>query len=704
MSKIDKSGLEPQDAHLMIIDELLSSGWVSYTDMSILLNERGGNLVPFEGIEKIDYYKKLMHAEQGFTSGGYYVSLIKASINKMVKVWTLAHKGVNDIPDQKKRDAFIETKRISPKETEEDLLQYSLTDATKEYLRKGSRGQGIAIFRYKNPEYSIKNDLELYNKRLSHHSSARIQKQIVTGIRYDKKEAERFKITPEPDVIDRKIIALKINALRQALIEDTTKAVRMRLEEIDHLTRTKPEGWINRVAELYLNAIYDGADTLDPQDVKPVIDQFFSHLLNHFRSDFFPAESIAVILDYKKYCPWKQYPKIVRSVSPLARILRQDEFSSKDIDIIRDQCWLACSKFDEIDDDHFQEVAPLWDAIDLVMNSTTYIYNMSGVNAALTLYGIDSEIDLNTIVDCVYSQVTCLIHDFTNDYVDYFKNAETVFLSNCKSAISSLGQESAIERFIIGLTNMSTSFVTRNLAYPISDVLPESVISEGLQILNDEQKKHFTELYQTLRFEENYHSFISSASSDILSPITQEAFAQLMTQLLENLVAGNIWLERESYHHQKFLSDLKEYVCKVSTDSRSSLFPSFLLLLKYALVVVEYNPYPMDIREGCTPQLCEDRLISVIEEALQVNITDSEMQLLLLLLSMIALRHIDYYVPKEDDEEDRAYNAGVEEKAINFLPVSEFFCNKMAPGRTKDIVSKTLISVRSNGFFNGFIL
>ena len=44
------------------------------------------------------------------------------------------------------------------------------------------------------------------------------------------------------------------------------------------------------------------------------------------------------------------------------------------------------------------------------------------------------------------------------------------------------------------------------------------------------------------------------------------------------------------------------------------------------------------------------------------------------------------------------------EKAIKFLPVADFFCNKMALGQTKDMVLKTLVFVKAKGFFNGYIL
>ncbi len=696
------------DEGILIIDSLLSSGWTSYIDMDILLHKYHRSLLEsLESLTNVDEivmkidpavlsdedYKLRLMEECGYL----YTNRVKQYFYHMSEVWTQVHYGV---ADKKKIGSLIENQWIN----RDNCKKYALSDSTLTYLYKGKSVKRIRVFRYIESGYSIASDLRFYNDKVRRHSVARAQKQITSGVKYNSKDAPKFLVSPDPDVIERKISALKIRALQEALYRETNEAIKRRIAEIEYLTSEKPVGWENRTINLYLNAIYDASGKLDNSEIEPIIQQLRSHMLNHFKLEYFPSNCIDVILDYNKYCSRKQHPQVFQSVSSLAKFIMQDEFTAEDIDIIREKGWIACCNIDDLDDDSFEEVATLHDAIWLLLNSTTYIYNLSGFSAALILYGIDGDISLNTIVSCVYAQLDCLIRNFTNDYADYFNSAESAFLGNCRSIIGSLDRDNAIERFIIGLVYLSTSFVTRTISQPFDDIFPKAILAEGLQHLNPEEKKHFEELFQTLRFEEYYKVFVSVANCDVLSQDTQDAFIILMMHLIENLAAGYIWLEKESYHHQKLVLDLKEYMAKVSKDSRCERYSAYCLLLKYAVIVIEYNPYPMDIRDGCIPNLCKDSLQAIADEASQVGLNDKEKALLFLLLSMIALRHIDYYIFKEDDEEEKRLNSGIKEKAMEFLPISEYFLDKMGQGQTKDILAETLASIRKDGFYNGYIL
>lgn len=695
------------DEGILTIDSLLS-GWTSFIDMDLLLhNLHRSRLAIADSLsseEEVfmevnpsvlseEEYKLKVMEKYGYL----YTNRVKQYFYHMSEIWTQVHHGV---ADKKKIGLIIEQATIN----RENCNKYSLSDSTLTYLYKGRGVKTLKVFKYINTGYSIAADLQFYNKKIRHHSVAQTQKQITSAVKYNNKEAKKFVVSPEPDVIERKISAMKIRAMQNALRQETSDAVKMRIAEIEYLTSERPSGWENRTINLYLNAIYDASGILDNSEIEPIILRLQSHMLNHFKLEYFPSSCIDVILNYKNYCSRKQYPKVFRSVASLAKFIMKDEFTAEDIDIIRDKGWIACCIIGDLDDSSFEEVATLHDAIWLLLNSTTYIYNMSGFSAALTLYGIDGDISLNTIVSCLYAQIDCLIRNFTNDFVDYFNIAETAFLGNCGSIIDSLNRDNAIERFIIGLVHMSTSFVTRTISHPIDDILPRAIIDEGLKYLNAEEKKHFNELFQTLRFEEYYQAFVNAAKSDILSQITQNAFILQITHLLENLAAGNIWLEKESYHYQKMLLDLKKYVADVAKDNRCTLNNGYRILLKYALVVIEYNPYPVDIRDGCTPEMCLDSLKSIADVSYQVGLNDKEKTLLLLMLSMIALRHIDYYILKENDEEEEKINANIKEKAIEFLSVSEFFLNMMEPGNTKTLLLETLATVRAQGFYNGYIL
>lgn len=119
MNTIETNASEPQDSLLLLIDELLSSGWTSKLDMSLLFNRRLKRVDP-EGKTDLAFYKELMHPIQGSRSGGVYTSLINASINKLVDVWTRVYRAEKGTANMRKRDAFIVSARVSPKEIKDD--------------------------------------------------------------------------------------------------------------------------------------------------------------------------------------------------------------------------------------------------------------------------------------------------------------------------------------------------------------------------------------------------------------------------------------------------------------------------------------------------------------------------------------------------------------------------------------------------------
>lgn len=295
------------DTRILIIDRLLSKGWTSYLDMDIALNEyyksikSKGYVAPCK--DDKEYYSKIKGNE----------SNIKVSdIPHMVDVWALVHRGVdiegilerekkrggkvseNPLRDEMKQ-LFIEIHSIDPDDKVE-LDKHCLSNDTLKYIRgRHARGQKLLLFRYKEKGYSIRDDLKKYNEDEGLQSSLQIQRNISTDIFYDIDDAAKYDIIPDPDVIDRKVRALIIETLKNELIRDTTGAVWKRLEKIDGLKKSKPQGWMANTSNTYLNAIYDGQGILEGIDLGPVLHNYGSFLLDgkdYNQSQYFLNEGL----------------------------------------------------------------------------------------------------------------------------------------------------------------------------------------------------------------------------------------------------------------------------------------------------------------------------------------------------------------------------------------------------------------------------
>ena len=290
MNTIETTASEPQDSLVLLIDELLSSGWTSKLDMSLLFN-RHLRRVDTEGKADLDFYKELMYPEKGSKSGGVYTSLINASINKLVEVWTRVHRGEKGTANMRKRDAFIVSDRVGPKDIDKDNSRYSLREATLTYLKNGgSKSQRIGIYRYLQPGYSIKEDLDFYNKHLGVRQETKNRKKAIADVAYDIRDAERYGFEPDPEVIRIKTKALEIKREQEILIDDTRKAISQRQDIIKGLTRDKQSGWIDKISNNYLSAIYVSEGTLKDIDLAPLFHGFGSHLI--YKKDYTKAISI----------------------------------------------------------------------------------------------------------------------------------------------------------------------------------------------------------------------------------------------------------------------------------------------------------------------------------------------------------------------------------------------------------------------------
>ena len=339
MSEDFSSKLFPcQESYIILIDQLLSKGWASFTDMNVALNEniQGIPRVKYEGRPKEEYLDELMF------QNGLFRSNINQAINHMVDAWALVRRGVDiegilekDKLEKEKvgrkrpanpirsefRDLFIDSKKIEPSDSNESLLPYNLSEATLYRLRNDTEGQGLYIFKYIEDGFSILKDVEAYDNESK--TEAKKQRSLASLVNYDIKDADRYSFIPAPDVIARKRKLLIIRALQDELLRDTTGAVQKRLKEIEQLKKNKPAGWLGVTSEKYLNAIYDGRDVFKDLDLGPIIHQYGSHLMeqkDYSQSHSFLKESLDTLREemlFGNNQAKEEYAQILQNLSAL---------------------------------------------------------------------------------------------------------------------------------------------------------------------------------------------------------------------------------------------------------------------------------------------------------------------------------------------------------------------------------------------------
>ncbi len=301
--------------YIKLIDNLLSSGWTSLTDMNIVINDctNSTDRVDRKGKSPYEFYKEVMF------QGGCFKSHISQAINRMVDAWALIRRGVdiegilekdkkeNEKKEGRKkrpsnpireefRNLFIESKKLNTTDSDEDLAQYNLSEATLYRLRNDTEGQGLSIFRYIDREYSILDDLKEYE--LKYKDEAKLQRKVASVVNYDISDAERYGFIPDPDVIARKRRLIMIRALQVELLNDTTGAVKKRLEAIEIMKKKKLTGWMGDTSETYLNAIYDGRGIIESINLGPIIHQYGAFLMDgkeYGSSQTFLKESLDTI-------------------------------------------------------------------------------------------------------------------------------------------------------------------------------------------------------------------------------------------------------------------------------------------------------------------------------------------------------------------------------------------------------------------------
>lgn len=226
------------------------------------------------------------------SDGKYYYEIrnkhrssVSYILGQLSDIWALTHEGVNitEILDSKgKKDPkeqdhlrekyqkiFLEIDEINPSDRK-DIDNHFLSKATRTYLEivKGAARKGIKVYRYKEYGYSIKDDLKRYRKG-----------KKIPVVKTDV-PMETLGFIPDDDVYARKIKYINLKLLQEELVRSTESAVKRRLNEIEELKSSKPNGWMDETSNKYLNAIYDAEGILKIFELGKIRQLYGFHLMD----------------------------------------------------------------------------------------------------------------------------------------------------------------------------------------------------------------------------------------------------------------------------------------------------------------------------------------------------------------------------------------------------------------------------------------
>ena len=265
----------PREEGLRIVDTLQSSGWVSYLDIGLVVNEHSlkkgyvhGD-PPIEAFDPATCSRKKLYSDVKGHFG--YDSAIKGWYRALAEIWTSKEYGkpsssyllirdsvtIARTPDRSKNE-------ISLDEAKERHIIISEESAF--YLENCA--STIHVFHYKQGINSIleyKGDFDKQNKRAQNNR----RKEITKDAKHDLtvfKTGRLHKPSASgiwPRLKERENLRLEIDVNAK----ETKDAIKERVQMIENLIGDQPGGWIEQVTDLYLHIIADGKGVVDIEDI-----------------------------------------------------------------------------------------------------------------------------------------------------------------------------------------------------------------------------------------------------------------------------------------------------------------------------------------------------------------------------------------------------------------------------------------------------
>lgn len=690
----------PIEQGIEVIDKLLSTGWTTYLDMSLALldycikngYDRGwSNLISAKVFTSdVEMYNYLMSGaavveldgpkKSKGGSNGSFSNRIKSSYwKRMSMIWTQAHKGV---ADENKINDLIKKKKL----TRKDIGSVPLSEPTKLYLTKGVGVKTLTGFTYKEDGYSIKKDMSFCKEMERRQKETR--DGIVASLKYNNSDEIRTGISPDPDVIERKVIALKLKAMKDALIRSTTNAIADRLKKINKLKEEKSPDWINQVSKLYLNALYEPKEGMDSDVYNLILDLYNKHMINDIVPSYFPENSVLIIRNFERDNPSVNLDTQLKEYwRQVADILELDHFSNESLIKLRDICIFFNARALSIGGTEIDSIFVLSEAMNSLCSAADYIHDLVELSAAFTLYEIEPAIDHNVILERIHSLVEtlCMSYDAKESGC---RKAEDDFVIKCNNFIRSLDSSNTQDCMLASLVNMAISFVKRDASYYLNNTLNFDATTY-LNEFNEQELEHLGKLHHTLCFEGHLRTFITQANCDILSEETKTSFFRLFSHFFTELISGNIIAGSiDLYHKDWLISKIEQYALEVYKDCRSLNDEKYKLTVMIILIALRNKPYPTEDWDGCGSEKCKSKLDEFMARAIDLDYNNDEMQLLLLLLSIIALRNVNISCVVKDI------------KHSPYLSISKEFFHKMTPGDMKSAIENTIHNIENHGYFN----
>lgn len=684
------------DEGVLTIDRLLS-GWTSFIDMDLLLHnlhrsrlEIADSLTSEEEVfmevnpsvlSKEEYKLKVMERY-----GYLYTNRVKQYFYHMSEIWTQVHHGV---ADKKKIGLIIEQATINRK----NCNNFSLSDSTLTYLYKGRGVKTLKVFKYIDTGYSIAADLSFYNENLGKRQATNKRNQAIADVGYDIHEAYKYNLTsPDPDIINRKVRAAEIQRLHDVLVKETTKQIQQRLLDVSRLGEERPSGWVAYATDTYLKAIYDGTGIVDSGFLEPIIQRFCDHLSEHLKVDGLPTKNVNTIIDYlnRQQEDWDN-SEYSQKVAYLANSLVQEDLSKEAIRKLSGICVDILHLKPHADQPavnaHVQEKESIEKEIRQLRYSAKYVFLLLQVQELLLKTRLGSATDVNSLIDASYKVYELLsILRFNVELVEHHR-ANEAFLQECDALVSVLDVSIPFQRFLAGLAVLMRSYISRSVVHNPDDYFTPQSLKVGLDGVDSRTTLLFYKMLHPMRFNYNRKTLHDFIQKDISSSCVRTTLVQFIRNFLCSVLKKDMML---LWNKESVIEVFKDLERTFSSHEEFSYDSPQLIILKYTIIALTEKPFPLGRNASISPNVCEKVVNGIIRDAAERDMTDDEMQLLLILLSIICLNN--YNIP---------YMEQGEHVASEFASVTERLVYRIAPCKEKYVLLQAVNSLSVWGF-SGF--
>lgn len=349
--------------------------------------------------------------------------------------------------------------------------------------------------------------------------------------------------------------------------------------------------------------------------------------IRRWGSDYLPQKQTAEILKCKSLCRGRSADsQFCKQAIAISKQIEAKDFSAKDFEQIADTCVDAMTlfKLENVDDD-YQTLKSLSSAIWEVGISASYCSTIMQIVDALEGYedGIDS-----ALLPLIQRVVAFFDQQILLHYSQSIKATYEIVLS-CEALVMKLSQKKSLSPIdTVAIVSLNLLLAEISGEY----LEPQSLLEENLDVeyLPEELRRRFNKVIEIVRLEHK-RQVIERASVNCDSKSLDTLLRAIIVSVMED--------ELDTYRVSKVIDSLEKAVTKHSSCVNQIGNKNNLLLVT-AISALEDNPRAIAHQIRMDPVNMREEIERILQEATYLSMSHDELDLMIVLLSMIAIRNV----------------------------------------------------------------